>query len=56
MVQKNSTYSSPFTGLDWNELHPDLIATSSIDSTCEFTSDLTYTTLKSPTFRYGVEY
>lgn len=34
LISKNSTYSSPFTGLDWNELHPDLIATSSIDSTC----------------------
>lgn len=31
---KSNAYSSPLTNLDWNEIDPALIGTSSIDTTC----------------------
>uniref|UniRef100_A0A915DMG8 Uncharacterized protein n=1 Tax=Ditylenchus dipsaci TaxID=166011 RepID=A0A915DMG8_9BILA len=31
---KSSAYSSPLTNLDWNEIDPSLVGTSSIDTTC----------------------
>jgi WD repeat-containing protein 68 len=31
---KNSEFCAPLTSFDWNETNPDLIGTSSIDTTC----------------------